>query len=290
MSKALRNRTSEFRNVLRQPVLIASLFLITTLLAQENVHAVASVSSGVEQKKHTRPNAQSAIKDVSSHSCVILLHGLARTSSSMNAMRDALLDSGFAVANIGYQSRKNSIEELAIPTLERGIAKCADAGASSVHVVTHSMGGILVRYYLSKMDGDAIDRIVMLAPPNQGSEAVDALRDVPGFSWLNGPAGKQLGTDSASIPKALGPVNADVGIVAGTFSINLILSSYLPDPDDGKVSVQSTRVDGMCAHLQVDVSHPFIMEDELVIRNTILYLQTGRFVSNAAEYFDCAAR
>lgn len=222
--------------------------------------------------------------------CVILLHGLARTSASMNEMQRTLIEAGFVVSKIDYPSRVNPIEVLAGPAIERGLKECQDQTEGKVHVVTHSMGGILFRQYVSENGTDAFARTVMLAPPNKGSEAVDALRDVPGFEWLNGPAGLQMGTDKNSVPLQLGPATSDVAVVAGTFSINIVLSTYLPDPDDGKVSVESTRLEGMCAHLQVDVSHPFIMEDENVISEVISYLNTGRFVSPQAEYPDCDFR
>jgi len=199
--------------------------------------------------------------------CVILLHGLARTSSSMNDLQGELIEA-----------------------IEKGLKLCQEQGAQKNHLVSHSMGGILFRQYVSDNGAEQFARTVMLAPPNKGSEAVDALRDVPGFDFLNGPAGLQMGTDNTSLPLKLGPATSDVAVIAGTFSINLMLSTFLPDPDDGKVSVESSRLDGMCAHLQVHVSHPFIMEDEEVMSETINYLKTGRFISDKAEYPDCAYR
>lgn len=222
--------------------------------------------------------------------CTILLHGLARTSASMDDMQEQLIEAGFAVAKIGYPSRKKPIEVLAGPAIEQGLARCRAQTTGKIHVVTHSMGGILFRQYVSKNSAAAFARTVMLAPPNKGSEAVDALRNVPGFLWLNGPAGLQMGTDERSVPLKLGPASSDVAIVAGTFSINIVLSTYLPNPDDGKVSVESTRLEGMCAHLQMDVSHPFIMKDDAVIKEVISYLNTGRFLDVKAEYPDCEYR
>jgi len=222
--------------------------------------------------------------------CVILLHGLARTSSSMNDLQGELIEAGFVVAKIDYPSRKFTVEQLAAPAIEKGLKLCQEQGAQKNHLVSHSMGGILFRQYVSDNGAEQFARTVMLAPPNKGSEAVDALRDVPGFDFLNGPAGLQMGTDNTSLPLKLGPATSDVAVIAGTFSINLMLSTFLPDPDDGKVSVESSRLDGMCAHLQVHVSHPFIMEDEEVMSETINYLKTGRFISDKAEYPDCAYR
>jgi len=207
--------------------------------------------------------------------CVILLHGLARTASSMAPMADALRERGYTVVNLDYPSRKHPVEVLAPMAMEQGLSKCP--GNSKVHFVTHSLGGILVRYYLAAHTLVRLGRVVMLAPPNQGSEVVDGLGGVPGFSLLNGPAGAQLGVGEHSIPRALGAVDFDLGVIAGDRSVNLILSQYLPNPDDGKVSVASTKVEGMRDFIQVPHSHPFIMRAPLVIEQTVRFLETGKF-------------
>lgn len=212
--------------------------------------------------------------------CVILLHGLARTSSSMTRMADALEERGYAVANVDYPSRKHDIETLAPLAVESGLSHCERD--TKIHFVTHSLGGILVRYYLEHNDLDALGRVVMLAPPNQGSEVVDNYRGVPGFKVLNGPAGMQLGTDESSVPLKLGPVEFELGVVAGNETFNPILSQSLPNPDDGKVSVERTRVRGMSDFIVVQESHPFIMRAPKVIDYTISFIETGRFSSDPA--------
>lgn len=244
--------------------------------------------AGVAMRSIAEENTQAGTNSDSAKPCVILLHGLARTSASMNDMQSALIDSGYLVAKIDYPSREKKVQELATPAINKGLSSCALQGASPVHVVTHSMGGILFRQYVLEHGADKFARTVMLAPPNHGSEAVDSLKEIPGFQWLNGPAGLQLGTDKNSLPLALGPATSDVAVIAGTFSINIVLSTYLPDPDDGKVSVASTRLEGMCAHLQQDVSHPYIMKDERVIKEVISYLDTGKFTDPASEYLECS--
>lgn len=209
--------------------------------------------------------------------CVVLLHGLARTSGSMTTLADALSVAGYAVANIDYPSREQPIEALAPATVERGLAACRAAGATTIHFVTHSMGGLLVRQYLATRTLPELGRVVMLGTPNQGSEAVDRYGSAPGFEQLLGPAGAQLGTGPEGIARALGPVTYPVGVIAGTQSINPVISSAIPGPDDGKVAVERTRVEGMADFVVLPVAHPFLLTNEAAIRQTLSFLRSGRF-------------
>ena len=211
--------------------------------------------------------------------CVIFLHGLARTSSSMNKISEAFKEEGYSVSNVDYPSRKYPIEKLAPMVVRSGVSQCPREAA--VHFVTHSLGGILIRYYLEKYEIPRLGRVVMLAPPNQGSEVVDNYRNIPGFEALNGPAGMQLGTDESGVPANLGKVNFELGIIAGTQTINPILSQSLPNPDDGKVSVERTKVEGMSDFVAVPHSHPFIMQVPEVIEYAISFIESGRFGHDA---------
>ena len=209
--------------------------------------------------------------------CVVLLHGLARSATSMQALETRLTNEGFQVNNIDYPSRDHPVEELATLVVGQGIQACTEQLAPKINFVTHSLGGILVRVYLKANQRDDIGRVVMLGPPNQGSEVVDNLRDTPGFELLNGPAGMELGTGPSDIPKLLGPVDFELGVIAGTQSINLILSTFLPDPNDGKVSVESTKVEGMTDFIALPTTHPFMMKNKTVIDQTVYFLKHGKF-------------
>jgi hypothetical protein len=145
------------------------------------------------------------------------------------------------------------------------------------------MGGILLRYQHEQEPIAGIGRVVMLGPPNQGSELVDQTREWPGIGAVNGPAGAQLGTGPDSIPSRLGPVRFPLGVIAGTATINVLASAMLPDEDDGKVTVERTQVAGMSDFLVVDDSHRFMLRSRIVLENTITFLRTGRFADSDAR-------
>jgi len=217
---------------------------------------------------------------------VILLHGLARTSRSMVKMKKRLSQSGYSVINIDYPSTKHTIEFLAEEYLGRVIERCKEVPRTKIHFVTHSLGGIIVRYYLEHHPLSNLGRAVMISPPNQGSELVDHMKDMLVFQKINGPAGQQLGTDEDSIPLKLGPVDFEVGVITGNRTFDPLFSMLIPGPDDGKVSVKRARVTGMSDFLILPHSHTFIMQKEDVIEQVIHFLEHGSFrhtVNGTAE-------
>ncbi len=208
---------------------------------------------------------------------VILLHGLCRSDASMAAMAKALAAAGYAVVNVDYPSRSATIADLAQAAIPAALRDPSLAGARQIHFVTHSLGGILVRCYLADHQVANLGRVVMLGPPNQGSEVVDQLSSFGLFSQVNGPAGGELGTGKDSVPNRLGPVNFELGVIAGDRSINLINSGMIEGADDGKVSVERTKVAGMKGHVVVHATHPYLMKNRTVIGLTIAFLRDGQF-------------
>ena len=235
------------------------LLFVLTLLATVSITPCQAETAGGQQQ------------------CVILLHGLMRTSSSMVPLADALQEEGFVVVNQGYPSRSLPIEALAELAVEEGLAACRKAGTQRVNFVTHSLGGILVRFYLSENTLPELGRVVMLSPPNQGSALIDLLHEFPELEDITGPAGYQLGTGENSVPVKLGAANFEVGIITGDHTVNPVMSAYLKTPNDGKVTIESARLEGMQDFLVVPHSHPFIMRNDKVIGQTIYFLYFGKF-------------
>lgn len=207
--------------------------------------------------------------------CVVLLHGLARSSLSMEFMATRLELDGFNVVNKDYPSTSATIETLAAKVIPEAIAECGPA--DRIDFVTHSMGGLLVRQYLKDNRPDNLGRVVMMAPPNKGSPIVDEFRDVPGFEFWNGIAGSQLGTGPDSVPNKLGAVDFPLGVIAGTQPILPLFSDEFGGPNDGKVSVESTKVAGMTDHITLPVTHTFMMNSPEVYDQVVAFLKNGRF-------------
>ena len=217
------------------------------------------------------------------NACVILLHGLSRTDFSMLRLESALRREGYAVANVHYDSREYGIDILADSAIAAGLGLCAEQGAERIHFATHSLGGILVRFYMRDHELPQLGRVVMMAPPNQGSEIIDVFGDMPGFELFSGEPAQQLGTNSDSVPQQLGPVNFELGVIAGTRSLNPILSMALPDRDDGKVTVENTKVEGMQDFIELPFSHTFIMQRQESIDQVLHFLAHGIFDHGSAS-------
>ena len=209
--------------------------------------------------------------------CVVLLHGLGRTELSMKALQWGLEEAGYVVANVTYPSLSYPIEELAVMAVEDGMAECWGQGQLHVHFVTHSLGGILLRQYLTERDLPGLHRVVMLGPPNQGSQTADYVLSLDILHPFIPVAVEQLGTGEKSIPLQLGPVTFELGIIAGTANRRSVLPGSPEGVSDGTVTVAETFVPGMFDYLEMPVSHTFMMWDSAVIHQVIQFLRFGSF-------------
>jgi len=208
---------------------------------------------------------------------VVLLHGLSRTAKSMEKLAETL-NKDYQVLNIDYKSRKNTIEDISKKEIDPQIQRFCTDPELKINFVTHSMGGIILRHYLNrKKDSLKVGRIVMLSPPNKGSEVVDNLMNIKFVTKINGPAFRQLSTDSLSFVNMLPPPRWETGIITGNQSINWINSIMIPGPDDGKVSVESAKLEGMKDFLVVKRTHPMIMKAPEVIDQTLHFFKQGKF-------------
>ena len=208
---------------------------------------------------------------------VVLLHGLGRTSFSMKRLELFLRKEGYQVVNLTYPSTRWTVERLSEDYLAKLLEQRVPTNAARIHFVCHSLGGIVLRNYLATHQVANLGRVVMFAPPNHGSEIVDGLNRRGLLRVLLGPALLELGTGPDSLPNRLGPARFDCGIIAGNRVVNPILARRLTGPGDGKVTVESTRLDGMKDLLVVRGSHTWLMWQPENLRQTLCFLQSGGF-------------
>ena len=227
--------------------------------------------------------AQSSAAGARNRAGVVLLHGISSGSLFLRRLEHNLRREGFATLNLDYQSRKKPLEELA-KDIRPAIAAFAENNCGPIHFVGHSMGGLLVRVYLANHRPARLSRVVMLGTPNKGSEIVDLLKPYPAYRAWFGPAGLQLATLQDAMLTSLPPLDYAVGIIAGCRSLLHPIASrfILPRPNDGRVSVQSCKLTGMADHTIVKASHTALPFNRTAIRQTIAFLQDGRFQDSVA--------
>jgi triacylglycerol lipase len=177
----------------------------------------------------------------------------------------------YEVHRLAYPSTKEDLGQLGEQIRSEAQGLCP----TTPNFLTHSMGGIILRVIKSTHPDFAVARVVMLGPPNNGSEIVDEWWDWKLFVQLNGPAGARLGRDG--IVTELPNVEFDLGIIAGSRSLNPYYSHLITGPDDGKVSIEATNVAGMQDHIVLPVTHTFMMNSGEVLNQALHFFQNGYF-------------
>lgn len=214
---------------------------------------------------------------------MLLLHGIARRSGSLASIERAIAEAGYRTLNLDYPARRRPLEEL-VEHVHHAAGGFMGGEGGHTHFVTHSMGGLLARAYLARHRPSAMGRVVMLAPPNQGSEVADLLAENRLYRRFFGPAGAQLGTrQDGELRGFLGTVDYPLGVIAGDRSIYPLSWLLIPGPNDGRVSVARSRVDGMTDHVVVHATHPMLMRNRQVIDQTVHFLRHGRFAHGASR-------
>ena len=206
---------------------------------------------------------------------VLLLHGLWRSVGAMEPLARGLRERGYGTVNFPYASMWWRLETAAARVrrwVEEELAPGEDG--RKVHLVTHSLGGIVTRKLIEEERPSWLGRVVMLAPPNQGSEIVDWLG--PLGRWTLGPVSRNLRTAAGDARPPL-PEGAEVGVVMGSKSQIPFFRRLLEADNDGIVSVERGRLDGMKDFLVLDADHTFMMGDAGVLEAVAGFLEKGRF-------------
>jgi triacylglycerol lipase len=204
------------------------------------------------------------------------MHGIARTYRSMRSLAKFFESKGYPVLNVGYPSTRVPLESL-IDHINQQVVAFNQDPQRKIHFVGYSLGGLLARGVIHRYRPPNLGRVVQLAPPNQGSEVADFWKNNFLYKWIFGPAGQDLGAEGKSFSRILGPVDFELGVIAGNRSWDPISSSMIQGPDDGKVSVESTKVPGLTDHLLIPATHTFIIYNQEAWNQALHFLKSGYF-------------
>jgi triacylglycerol lipase len=212
--------------------------------------------------------------------CVVLLHGIGMRSYVMNRLESALGADGYRVVNLSYPSRQMSFEEIAGEYLPAQLREHGVADAPRLHFVTHSMGSLVVRKLVQDARPANLGRVVMIGPPNHGSTAADEAKENALLREFLGGNLVRLGTGEDAIARTLGPADFEVGIIAGEVAVNPIFGRVLDGKNDGAVTIDSARLDGMRDFIVVPYSHTLMLWRAEVVDQVRSFLRDGKFARN----------
>ena len=209
---------------------------------------------------------------------VVLLHGILRSKTDMLMLDKFLEKRGYETINILYPSREMSLEDLTAFVTNKIENNPLYSTDKTLNFATHSMGGLIARYYIATHKPKNLGKVVMLGPPNTGSEFADFLDDNkifgPAFRAIFGPASTQLKTGYDHID---GDITYPLGVIAGSTSINPLAPWVLDGQHDGIVPVERTKIDGMSDHIVIPATHSFMMFNPKVMEQTLNFLKDGKF-------------
>jgi hypothetical protein len=233
------------------------------------------VSCTVNSARHDYPQFSEYI--LQDKECVVLVHGLWRSGFAMRSIASYLEEHGYQTVSVDYPSTQEEIPDLVQGYLLNSYDACVETGAKRIHLVSHSMGGILIRQFLQSRTLPIGSKVVMLSPPNQGSELSERFGESWWYQWAVGPAGVSLSTKHNGIITRLKAIDETVGVIAAYRDWSLWPESWLPQPNDGTVSVESMKLPEMDDFILVNSGHALMRFDDEVQRQIRAFLASGTF-------------
>ena len=203
---------------------------------------------------------------------VVLLHGLWRGWRAMQPLARALEQEGFSTLNIPYPSGRMSIPNL-VSRVRSQVEKIPTD--QPIHFITHSLGGIIVRSIFATEVPWKPGRILMLAPPNHGSEIVDWTKKHPILNQFLGPAGRALGSEGMTHELPQLPKDVEAAVIMGNRCSIPIFKKLLATENDGIVSAAGGRISGLRGFSVINADHTFIQMHPEAIRLGVHFLKTG---------------
>lgn len=206
---------------------------------------------------------------------VVLLHGILIGSWQMHPLSTFFAEQGYEVINIAYPSTDYNLEKLS--SIVAADIKKRIIIDKPVHFIGYSMGGLVIRATLKKYKPKIMGRVVQIATPNKGSEIADRLKNNIFYKFLYGPAGQQLITDQSKIKSLFGPIDYDLGIIAGYGANNFIFKKTFDGENDGTVAVNKVFIAGCKDYIKIRGTHFFMPFDTEVKSQALHFIKHGKF-------------
>lgn len=208
---------------------------------------------------------------------VLILHGVSQSKFALLNLQKALQEAGYEVINPGYESDVASMDVLKHWTIEQ-LKMLENSSCRTLHLVGFSLGSMMLRLALEEYKPENLGYVVQIAPPNDGSVAVDVFKEDVQLLEQWGQAVMVLGTGERDLPASLPPVKGyDLGVIAGKVSSSSYMERLIPGEDDGIVAVSDTKVLGMKDHVVVDVTHQELIQSKDVYEHVLYFLRWGTF-------------
>ena len=207
---------------------------------------------------------------------VILVHGFARSSRDMRVLAKALRKQGYNTHQINYLSIRKNINNIQSNVFKQMMSIISNNTARKIHLVGHSLGGLLVRSYLAKHSIPNMGFVVIIGSPNKGTNFVDYYKQSWWFKWF-GDITHIFSAKQSAFLNSLPLPNYTLGVIAGNFNSKW-QEHILPGPDDGLVPVKSTKIKGMKDFIIIENTlHRWLIYKRQVIDQVIYFLSHGRF-------------
>lgn len=202
---------------------------------------------------------------------VLLIHGILMNPLEMRYLGIQLEKHGFEVHYVYYQSVLKTTAENA-QAIQKKILKL---NKKNLHIVAHSLGGMITMHLFDQFDDIPEGRVVMLGSPVNGSWIAQQIQSWPVISPIL----------ARSMPSALSGENLpdwetsrDWGMIAGTRNQGLgLLAGGLPSDGDGTVLLKETHHPKQKAHICVETSHTGLLFSKKVAELSSNFLKTGQF-------------
>jgi hypothetical protein len=199
---------------------------------------------------------------------IVLLHGQGRTRLSMVVLGKRFRSAGYQTLNFPYNQTIRSLDEISGQLVEFIGQKVK---TSDYHLIGHSLGNVIIRNAFRKDYPAGLGKIVMLAPPNQPAHLAKRLKKNLIYRVFTGDSGQKLSEEK--FYRDLPIPRVPFGVIAGDKGQSLTFS----EPNDGVVTVESTKLEGMADWILLHHGHTFIMNCKDTFEHCVRFVESGRF-------------